>query len=104
LWPEERRQVRSWEHAKWLDEEYEGVGILIEDVGRLDTTVKLAFREACNKIIHARRVHFDGTADTAGAHGALNPIVHLYGEKRRIPWKATVDLVAFCRAASNVIV
>lgn len=67
----------SWEHATWLHDEYEGVGLLVEDLNKPDATVKLPFRKACNKIIHANRVHFDGTADTKDA---------------------------FCRAAFNVIV
>lgn len=95
----------SWEHAPWLhDEEYKGVGVLIEDLRQPTKSQQLDFLEACNKIIHAKRVHFDGAVDPQTKSEYLNPIVHLYGEKTKQPWKATVDIITFCKAAANVIV
>ena len=94
----------SWAHASWLHEEYEGVGTLIEDLRNADGVQRLNFREACNKIIHAKRVHFDGAvhADTGSEY--LNPTIYLYGSKSKKDWKATLDTVEFCKAAMNVIV
>jgi hypothetical protein len=94
----------SWEHAPWLHEQYEGVGVLVDDVEQPDASRSLAFREACNKVIHAKRVNFDGSPDSEESIGALNATVHLYGERLGRQWKAQIDLVEFCRAASNVIV
>lgn len=95
----------SWEHAPWLhDEEYKGVGSLIDDLNQPETSRQLDFREACNKIIHAKRVHFDGDLDPMTKSEYLNPVVYLYGYKSQQPWKATVDIITFCKAAANVIV
>lgn len=95
----------SWEHAPWLhDEEYKGVGSLINDLKHPENACQLDFREACNKIIHAKQVHFDGDVDPKTKSECLNPIVYLYGDRSQQSWKATVDIITFCKAAANVIV
>ncbi len=94
----------SWTHAPWLHEEYKGVGSVIEHLGHTTDAQRLDFQEACNKIIHARRVHFDGAAHAETGAEYLNPIVYLYGSKSGKEWKATLDIVEFCKAAANVIV
>ena len=48
----------SWEHAKWLHDECSGVGRLIEDISS-GVEDSLEFKESCNKIIHAQKLHFD---------------------------------------------
>jgi len=94
----------SWEHGFWLHEKFMGVGDLIEDTTDAGNVSKLGFREACNKIIHAERVHFDGEIHSITKAQYLTPLIHLYGEKGGKEWKATLDVVEFCRAAGNVIV
>jgi hypothetical protein len=94
----------SWEHAPWLHEQYKGVGSLIEDLRNVEAIQQLDFREACNKIIHARHVHFDGDIHAETQAEYLNPVVHLYGTKAQNDWRATLDIVEFCKAAKNVIV
>ena len=91
----------SWEHAKWLHKDFRGVGELVDSRGRAQP---LEFREACNKVIHALRIHFDGEPDTPEKLGSLTPIVHFYGSKGKQEWKAVLNVVEFCRAAANVIV
>ena len=94
----------SWAHAPWLQHEYVGVGLLTWDMRRPETTELLEFREACNKIIHAKRVHFDGGLHPETGAEYLNPTIYLYGTKGTKDWKATLDVVELCKAASNVIV
>ena len=95
----------SWEHARWLHtEEYKGVGTLIDDLRDPKTSRQLDFRDACNKIVHAKRVHFDGGTDQSTKSEYLNPIVYLYGSKSQLEWRATLDIIVFCKAAANVIV
>lgn len=94
----------SWEHAEWLhDNEYSGVGILIEDVAT-GVEISLEFKESCNKIIHAQKIHFDVSINAFSGVEYLNPIVYLYGKKYKKTWKTTLDIVQFCKAAGNVIV
>ena len=91
-------------HGHWLHKSFAGVGILVEDITKTTVTSCLDFRAACNKIIHAKKVHFDGEThvDTGVLH--ITPTVFLYGVKQKVEWKVTLDIVAFCRAAGNVIV
>ncbi|MDP1638578.1 MAG: hypothetical protein Q8K74_11050 [Candidatus Nitrotoga sp.] len=94
----------SWEHGFWLHKNFQGVGSLAEDVLTQETSVALDFREACNKIIHAKRVHFDIAVHEKTGVNYLNPIVYLYGSRGVKEWKATLDITQFCKAAGNVIV
>lgn len=94
----------SWEHGFWLHKNFQGVGSLAEDISTQAPSVPLDFREACNKIIHAKRVHFDSAVHEKTGVGYLNPVVYLYGSKGAKDWKATLDITHFCRAAGNVIV
>ncbi|MEO6696721.1 MAG: hypothetical protein ABIN45_01825 [Gammaproteobacteria bacterium] len=55
----------------------------------------LSLREACNKIIHAKRIRFD-VEDDAG-QSFMNPIIYLYGEQNGKNWKASLDIVAFSK-------
>lgn len=67
----------SWEHAEWLHDEYNGVGELIKDV-TLPESCELSFKEACNKIIHATKVHFDVETNPDTGIPYLNPVLYLY--------------------------
>lgn len=94
----------AWAHAEWLDENYVDVGSLSEDLSVTAKPLRLNFREACNKIIHAKKVHFDGGINEKTKSPYVNPIIYLYGDKGGKSWKATLDIVEFCKAAGNVIV
>lgn len=92
-----------WGHASWMHTDFQVTGVLYPDTTVPAVTVPLELREACNKIIHATAIHFDGTPDIGDKRGALNPLVHLYGHLGKKQWKAELNLVEFCRAALNVV-
>jgi hypothetical protein len=91
-------------HGEWLDDNYQGVGSLVEDTTAPEKATRLDFREACNKVIHAKKVHFDGGVNESTKRQYVNPIIYLYGDKGGKSWRATLDVVEFCKAAGNVIV
>lgn len=61
----------------------------------------LDIREACNKIIHAQKVRFD--VDRIGEQTYLNPIVYLYGKLHKNEWRATLDVINFCKEYVTVV-
>jgi hypothetical protein len=62
----------------------------------------LGLRDACNKIIHARKVEFDfGTTESGLQY--LNPYIYLEGTERKIPWVANLDIVKFCRESAAAV-
>lgn len=94
----------SWVHVQWLhDDDCNGVGKLIEELST-GVEVDLKFKESCNKIIHAKKFHFDVSTNKTTGVEYLNPFVYLYGEKYKKEWKATLNIIDFCKAAGNVIV
>lgn len=94
----------TWEHGFWLHKDFQGVGELNEDLSGSQVPEKLEFKEACNKIIHAKRLHFDVEVDPNTKSEYLAPVLHLYGDKGKKQWKAKLHVIEFCRAAANVIV
>jgi len=89
--------------GSWLPRMNSNVGELIEDVEGNAPAVSLTIREACNKILHNDRTHFDlEIHEKTGAEYA-KPTVYLYGQRRDKKWRATLDVVAFCCEAQNVI-
>jgi len=56
----------------------------------------LTLREACNKIIHAKKVRLDMEEDDKGQR-YLNPYIYIYGNQGEAEWKATLDVVLFAR-------
>ncbi len=55
----------------------------------------LEIREACNKIIHAQKVRFD--VEEIGVQKYMNPIIYLYGTLQNKEWRATLDVIKFCK-------
>lgn len=94
----------SWEHAKWLHDNFNGVGTLVKNIEQPEETEELDFKEACNKIIHAKKVHFDVGDNSTNKIQYLNPFLYLYGSYHKKEWKVILDIVEFCRAAQKVIV
>ena len=71
------------------------------DVGTLETASKettLSFREACNKLIHAKRVSF-GIRELSGKTGCLDGTAKLHGTKAGHDWVARIELSEFIRMA-----
>ena len=71
------------------------VGVLMPDATRPDVWESLEFREACNKVIHAKRVEPKRTVDT----GALTGELILHGDFRKKDWQASLELREFALAA-----
>ena len=69
----------------------------------------LSLRDACNKIIHAKKFNFDvrkiriRDGHMTRIKYALNPVMHLYGEQDRVPWKATLDILGFVACTTVLI-
>lgn len=61
---------------------------------------RLGVREACNKVIHATRVHPEYSRSEAGAQ-FIGALITLHGEYRGEPWSAELNLQAFCIAIVN---
>ena len=74
------------------------VGVLMPDATRPDAWESLEFREACNKVIHAKRVDPKRTADT----GALTGELILHGRLNKKNWQARLDLREFALAALSL--
>lgn len=63
---------------------------------------ELTLREACNKIIHAKKVRLDVDEDERG-QPYLNPYIHIYGEQGGTEWKATIDVIAFAKEYASCV-
>lgn len=72
------------------------------DVGVIQEGAKpergLQFRDACNKLIHAKQISF-GMATLPGRLNFLNGMVELHGDWQGIDWTAKVRLADFIRMA-----
>jgi len=77
-------------------------GELIPDIQRPERGVQLELREACNKIIHAHRRHFDVEHNVHG-RPYLTPTVYLYGQQGGAEWKATIDIVEFAKQYASCV-
>jgi hypothetical protein len=75
-------------------------GRLEKDVGTRDVEI-LDLREACNKIIHAKKVR--GDVEEENGQTYLNPFIYLYGEQNGKSWKATLDIVAFSKEYVSLV-
>jgi hypothetical protein len=74
------------------------VGVLMPDATHPEVWESLEFREACNKVIHAKRVDPGRTVDT----GALTGELILHGDFRKKDWQARLDLREFALAALSL--
>lgn len=64
------------------------------DIQNSDTEV-LDLREACNKIIHAKKIR--GDIDEINGQTYLNPFLYLYGEHGSKRWKAKLNVISFAK-------
>ncbi|MBB5442071.1 MULTISPECIES: hypothetical protein [unclassified Paraburkholderia] len=77
-------------------------GTLIQDLRAPENSVPLSLREACNKIIHASKIRVDIAHNERG-RPYLQPFLYLYGQRNRVEWKATLDVVAFVKQYSTCV-
>lgn len=75
------------------------VGVLTPSVRTPTKACPLAFREACNKILHADFINPDVTDAADPENAALNPIVHLYGTLGKADWRASLNIFEFAQCA-----
>ena len=80
---------------KVLDLVARDCGTLVDTDAKGAAETGLSLREACNKIIHAKKVRFD-TSELDTTQTYLNPVIYLYGERRKgQEWKAVLNVVTF---------
>ena len=60
----------------------------------------LSVREACNKIIHAKKVHPKYSKSDEGAQ-FIGAMITISGERDGKPWTAELNLLQFCIALAN---
>ena len=78
-------------------------GILSETLNGKTNEEPLRLREACNKIIHAKKIRFD-IEETDERQPFINPTIYLYGTRSNgAEWKATVDVVGFAQEYVSVV-
>lgn len=58
----------------------------------------LGFRDACNKVIHAKSVSF-GMKESESRLAHLDGTIELHGERRGKAWVANIDVAMFIRMA-----
>jgi len=73
----------------------------IENFSKEEDIQDLNLREACNKIIHAKKIRFDRDGGDVDYH--FNPTIYLYGEQRGVPWKATLEIVEFSKEYYSLV-
>lgn len=80
-------------------------GELFADWPKTQQPEGLTLREACNKIIHATKVHHDEQdLDPGYQLGVyLLPYVNLYGKKDGRDWKAKLSIIKFARFAASAL-
>ncbi len=71
-------------------------GVLQRDITK-PSEERLTFREACNKIIHAKKINFDVAEHGFEAgEGYLNPWIFIYGKDQdKKDWRAKLDIQPF---------
>jgi hypothetical protein len=93
--------------GSWWIENERNVGKLFPDLNTKNEEI-LSLREACNKIIHAKSVHYDIEPIGSFEHikrqcRYLNPFIYLYGTKYDKNWKAMLDVRQFATGCLNVV-
>ena len=97
------REVKYFERVKT------NCGRLTPNTNKPRQSKALSLREACNKIVHANKFNFDTReirvrdGDYVGTEISLRPFIYLYGTQRAVPWKASVDVVAFAACNTALI-
>lgn len=68
-------------------------GELVSDLDSPEETKPLTLREACNKIIHAKKIHYD--LSEVDFRSYMNPIIYFYGKQNSKEWKATLNILDY---------
>jgi hypothetical protein len=83
-------------------------GELFSDWPKTQKPEALTLREACNKIIHATKVHYDEVDPNPGSNPDqigvyLLPNVYLFGKRDVSDWKAKLSVIEFAKFATAAL-
>lgn len=81
--------------SQYLSRKGTECGWLMEDLKDPDKKIDLSLREACNKIIHAKRIRTDLEKENYKYY--FNPLIYFYGEYKGRDWKACVDVIEYAK-------
>lgn len=84
---------------KFFDMFTDYCGTITKDRSKPIETIGIGLRDACNKVIHARKVDFDMSSAENGL-SYLNPYIFLEGTESGKPWVTSLDVVKFCRESA----
>jgi hypothetical protein len=76
-------------------------GELTSDLQRPNEVVPLTLREACNKIIHAKKIR--GDLSQVDHKQFANPIMYFYGELNGQEWKAKLNVIEYATTYTQAI-
>ncbi len=76
-----------------LDKVDTNCGKLTENLAIPNKILSLNLREACNKIIHAKKINYDTSEINNRKY--KNPILHFYGYKNGVEWKASLNVLEY---------
>ena len=87
--------------GSWRVDDDEYVGWISDgDIVQQEWGQAVSVREACNKIIHAKRVQPDHVTTEDGVQ-SISTIVTIFGDRRGKAWAAELNLQTFCIALAN---
>lgn len=99
-----RYRIMSWSTNDSRPRDYREENVGASIVGEKEEEIDLSMHEACNKIIHAKKIEFD-VSRIENSHNRVyfNPYIYLYGSKGKVDWEASIDIVLFCNAANQML-
>ncbi len=71
------------------------VGNISKDL-MLNKYEPMKFKDACDKIIHSKRLNVDMKCILNKNCWYLNPEIHCYGEHRKLAWTAILNIEKYC--------
>lgn len=88
--------------GRTLDERWNPtVGRLYPDTSQSEFR-QLGLRDACNKIIHQKKVNYEVIDSEYSWNNYLEPTLYIYGTQNNIEWKAELDVKEFCYAVCHL--
>ena len=87
------RIIYDDKETQFLQKDQTTCGELISDMSNPEKVDLLNLREACNKIIHTEKIHYD--TDEVAFNYYSNPILYFYGCHNSKKWKTTLNVVDY---------
>jgi hypothetical protein len=80
-------------------------GKLIKNISNPEDISDLCLREACNKIIHAKKINYDVEVEIHGStQRCFNPLIYYYGTHGSKKWKAILNVVDYVKHFTNNVI